>query len=64
MTLDIARHSGCAIRYTKLAIEERFCCDFGAGLDREAYYFSRAFESKDKQEGISAFLENRSPCFD
>jgi len=37
--------------------------DFQKGMEKEAEWFGKVFESKDGQEGIKAFIEKRAPVF-
>jgi len=66
-TMDIARtmaqHSPVAVQLAKNAIRAALETPLSAGLRYERELFITAFASDDKREGISAFLEKRTPNF-
>ncbi len=45
------------------SVDEGSIASSSAAVDVESKYFGRLFETEDKKEGISAFLEKRSPDF-
>ena len=58
----IASRGPAAIRLAKRAIDLSGG-DRPAGFAREAEFFSQCFATGDKQEGMQAFLEKRTPAF-
>jgi enoyl-CoA hydratase/carnithine racemase len=52
-----------AVRSAMEVVIEGLKGDLAKGLDLEARYFSRLFETEDMREGMSAFLEKREPVF-
>ena len=66
-TLELARsmaaHSPVALRLAKNAVAAALETPLSAGLALERELFITAFASDDRREGVSAFLEKRSPNF-
>jgi enoyl-CoA hydratase len=66
-TLELARsmaaHSPVALRLAKDAVAAALETPLPAGLALERELFITAFASDDRREGVSAFLEKRSPKF-
>jgi enoyl-CoA hydratase len=66
-TLDLARamaaHSPVALRLAKSAVAAALEAPLSAGLAQERELFITAFGSEDGREGVSAFLEKRTPGF-
>jgi enoyl-CoA hydratase len=66
-TLDLARamaaHSPVALRLAKNAVAAALEAPLSAGLAQERELFITAFGSEDGREGVSAFLEKRTPGF-
>jgi enoyl-CoA hydratase len=66
-TLELARsmaaHSPVALRLAKNAVAAALETPLPAGLALERELFITAFASEDRREGVSAFLEKRSPNF-
>ncbi len=60
----IISKSGYAISLAKSCIETGLDTDLDSGLTLEAECFGLAFATKDKAEGMTAFLEKRAPVFD
>ena len=52
-----------AVGFTKQSIERGFDQALPDGLKTEAKLFSQAFETKDHNEGIQAFIQKRKPNF-
>ena len=59
----ISRHSAKALQYAKLAIDEGLNGSLEEGLETEARYFGKVFQTEDVQEGVSAFIEKRQALF-
>jgi enoyl-CoA hydratase len=66
-TLEIARtmaaRSPVALQMAKAAVRAAAEMPLAAGLAHERELFVTCFSSKDKTEGVSAFLEKRQPAF-
>jgi enoyl-CoA hydratase len=66
-TMELARsmaaHSPVALRLAKNAVAAALETPLAAGLALERELFITAFASDDRREGVSAFLEKRSPTF-
>jgi enoyl-CoA hydratase len=66
-TIELARtmaaHSPVALRLAKSAVAAALEAPLSAGLARERELFITAFGSEDGREGVSAFLEKRTPGF-
>ena len=66
-TMEIARKvaekSPIALRYAKEAIKIAAKSNLDEGLRREVDLFAICFSSRDKEEGINAFLEKRKAAF-
>lgn len=60
---SIARHSPVALKLIKQAVRAAAEMPLTAGLALERELFITAFSSEDRVEGVSAFLEKRSPEF-
>jgi len=52
-----------SIGWSKEAVNSGLEVDLDSGLDIEAEFSARAFGTRDKHEGMSAFLEKRQPKF-
>ncbi len=63
LAAEIARNAPLAVRLSKEAIRRGLDVDLAAGLALEAQAFALAFSTADQREGMSAFLEKRSPEF-
>ena len=59
----ISRHSAKALQYAKLAIDEGLDGSLAEGLETEARYFGKVFQTEDVREGVSAFIEKRQAVF-
>ncbi|MGM9950855.1 MAG: enoyl-CoA hydratase [Lysinibacillus sp.] len=59
----IGRHSAKALQYAKLAIDEGMNGSLEEGLETEARYFGKVFQTEDVREGVSAFIEKRQAVF-
>jgi enoyl-CoA hydratase/carnithine racemase len=59
----MAAHSPVALRLAKAAVAAALETPLAAGLALERELFITAFASDDRREGVSAFLEKRSPNF-
>jgi enoyl-CoA hydratase len=59
----IAKRSPQAIALAKKSIHQGVDVSQAAGMQIEAKYFAESFGSADKNEGVSAFIEKRSPNF-
>jgi enoyl-CoA hydratase len=60
---NMAAHSPVALRLAKNAVAAALETPLAAGLALERELFITAFASDDRREGVSAFLEKRSPNF-
>lgn len=63
MASTIAGKSGVAMRYAKMATARALEQDLSGGLRIEADLFALSFSSADQKEGMSAFLDKRTPEF-
>jgi|SRR5664279_203584 len=63
MASKIAGKSGVAMRYAKQATDRALEQDLAGGLQIEAALFTACFSSGDQKEGMSAFLDKRTPDF-
>jgi enoyl-CoA hydratase len=61
---ELAGKSPLAMRYCKAAVLNAFDCDLTTGQAIERDLFALAFASADQDEGMSAFLEKRTPHFE
>jgi enoyl-CoA hydratase len=52
-----------ALAFAKKSISSAFSCDLDKGLDQEKELFLNCLNSKEGQEGLSAFIEKRKPKF-
>lgn len=52
-----------AVRYSKEAIDKGLETDIEAGMDIEKELFAKCFDTDDQKEGMTAFLERRTPNF-
>lgn len=59
----MSRHSAKALQYAKLAIDEGLNDSLEEGLETEARYFGKVFQTEDVKEGVSAFMEKRPAVF-
>lgn len=59
----MSRHSAKALQYAKLAIDEGLNGGLKEGLETEARYFGKVFQTEDVREGVSAFMEKRRAVF-
>ncbi|WP_413364308.1 enoyl-CoA hydratase [Lysinibacillus sp. 3P01SB] len=59
----MSRHSAKALQYVKLAIDEGLNVSLEEGLEIEARYFGKVFQTEDVKEGVSAFIEKRQAVF-
>ena len=60
---ELAGKSPLAMRYCKAAVHAASNCDITTGQGIERDLFALAFASDDQSEGMSAFLEKRTPEF-
>ncbi|PFI75172.1 enoyl-CoA hydratase [Bacillus cereus] len=60
---DISKFSLPALAYMKLAIREGTEVPLREGLEVEARYFGKVFQTEDVKEGVKAFIEKRIPYF-
>ena len=63
LALTIAKKAPLAIKGTIRAVNEGMDMDFKSGLNKERSIFANLFDSSDVREGLSAFIEKRSPKF-
>jgi enoyl-CoA hydratase len=63
MAATIASKGPVAIQLTKAAVNEGFNMDLEKALAHEADLFAVVFSTKDREEGIAAFLSKRKPEF-
>lgn len=63
MAAVFAERAPLSLRHVKRAVREGIDRDLAAGLQLETDIVCEIYESADKQEGISAFLEKRAPRF-
>lgn len=59
----MSRHSAKALQYAKHAIDEGLNGSLEEGLETEARYFGKVFQTEDVKEGVSAFMEKRRAVF-
>ncbi len=52
-----------AVKTAKIAMNRGLDLDLGNGCALEATLFAAGFSTKDKEEGVAAFLEKRKPAF-
>lgn len=60
---NIAARSPKAVHEAKKAINQGYDLSLQEGLELEAKIFSEMFTTEDKEEGVAAFIEKRSPKF-
>jgi enoyl-CoA hydratase len=63
MAKDLVSRPAYALRMLKSAVNEGLGMDLRAGLTYEKRCFEALFTSKDKEEGMAAFIEKRKPEF-
>ena len=63
MAETIVKQSPRALSAAKALMQIAFNGDVRAGLDTEAQVFSQAFGTEDQREGMTAFVEKRTPSF-
>jgi enoyl-CoA hydratase/carnithine racemase len=63
LATEIASKAPLAVRSAKAAISASQEAGLSSGLERERSLFYALFETEDKKEGMSAFLEKRKPNF-
>jgi enoyl-CoA hydratase len=59
----ITNYSLSSLSYLKKAIQEGMAKSLEDGLNVEAKYFGKVFETEDVLEGVTAFIEKRKPNF-
>ncbi|MHA2366056.1 MAG: 2-dehydropantoate 2-reductase [Candidatus Hodarchaeales archaeon] len=59
----IIKNAPLAVKTAKQAIKRATVTDLESGLDYENIMFNNVFRTKDRVEGVSAFLEKRDPKF-
>ena len=59
----VATKGPVAVKMAKRSLQEGFDKTLAEGLNLEAQYFSQTFGTSDCKEGLSAFVEKRSPQF-
>lgn len=60
---DISKFSLPALSYMKRAIREGTAVSLQKGLEIEARYFGKVFQTENVKEGVKAFIEKRVPHF-
>lgn len=60
---EITQYSPLSLMHTLSAIHQGYDMSLEEGLELEATYFGLCCATKDKTEGVAAFLEKRSPLF-
>jgi enoyl-CoA hydratase len=63
LALTISRKAPFAIMETIRAVNNGIDIDLNSGLDKERAAFGNLFNSLDTKEGLSAFIQKRSPKF-
>ena len=64
MAHQIMKNGPIAVKYAKRAIKmAQGVVDLQAGIEYEAQCFASCFHTKDREEGVKAFLEKREPKF-
>jgi enoyl-CoA hydratase/carnithine racemase len=58
---ELARNAPLALRAAKAAIREGFDLPLAEGLENEARAYAKTIPTRDRTEGIKAFLEKRTP---
>lgn len=61
LAASMAEHSPVALEFGKDAVQAASRMDLEAGIEYEAALFAQLFATQDKDEGISAFFEDRDP---
>lgn len=63
MAKKISANGQIAVKYSKAAINRGINCDLDTAIEIEKDLFGLCFATEDQKEGMSAFLEKRSPEF-
>ena len=63
LATKLSRRPPVAMHMAKVAMNNGIQADLHTGLDIEARCFSLCFGTKDRQEGMNAFLEKRKAKF-
>lgn len=63
MAKKIASNGQIAVKYSKAAINRGINCDLDTAVEIEKDLFGLCFATEDQEEGMSAFLEKRTPEF-
>jgi len=61
LAASMAENSPVALAYGKDAVQAASRMDLEAGIEYEAELFAQLFSTADKDEGIDAFFEDRTP---
>lgn len=63
MAFKFAQQAGCALKLTKMVVNDGMNMDLQSALSYEERSFEMLFSTEDQKEGVSAFLEKRKPQF-